>query len=120
MLTAYRYNEDRTLSEVAMAPSLLQLLVAIPYPCTRVWIEDSRHTAQTLIRIDISDVPAHGPAGRPCDEITALMDASTSPPALRALGRQYRRRAIDLEDVADLLDKLDPPQPRRRRRPNES
>lgn len=109
MLTAYRLNPDRTLNEVAMGtsvPALLRQLTREAVPTGRVWIEDSRMTAQTLVTMDIGAAFTPGtPSGRHGHPIE-LLNIASDPDALRREATDLQALALKLRVQANRIDKM--------------
>jgi hypothetical protein len=116
VLTAYQLNGDRTISEVAMGVSVDAVLAdvtgdrrqfSVPIARGRIWIEDSRRTAQTLVSIDIDDrddQPA-GPRGYKLVEFTQLLNDAQNPDALRREAKRLRDESIALLQLADEIER---------------
>ena len=103
MITAYELSPNgKSLRELAFSSSVDGALALVGHRRRRgrIWLEDSLHTAQTLVTIDVSDVPSHGPSGRRMLDVEAWLHTLTDPEALRQHARDLRTLAIVCERLA--------------------
>lgn len=70
----------------------------------RIWIEDSRHTAQVLVDIDIADEGYAGPHGAPMRDFTQLMKDAQDPEALRRESLRLHDESIAIARLAEEIE----------------